>query len=376
MKKKQLNIACVVGTRPEAIKMACVIFKLKKRSWANVKIIDTAQHRSLLDDILKVFDLKPDFDLNIMTPDQSLGELTGHLCERLNNLFEKHSFDVILAAGDTTTVFVASLIAFYKKIPFGHVEAGFRTYHPYEPFPEEINRVLVAPLATWHFAPTEVEKENLIRENIAPDKIFVTGNPVIDALYWVLENRPKNNLFHDLKHLVIVTTHRRENFGDNLNEICEAILNLAKQFTELNFIIPIHPNPHVQSILNEKLKNHQRVHLLPPIKYDEFVHLMKRVDFILSDSGGLQEEAPALKKPILVLRNTTERPLIISEGLGFLVGTNKAIIFEKAKELIQNKNLYNFMARGISPYGDGHSAERIVTILENSLCETVSADKL
>lgn len=366
---RRLNIGCIIGTRPELIKMAPVIFELKASPWAEVCLINTAQHRSLLDDMLSLFDLTPDVDLDCMISDQSLGELTGQLCTKLDTLIKNNPFDVLLAVGDTTTVLVTSLIAFYHHIPFGYIEAGLRTYNPKEPFPEEINRILTAHLATWYFVPTELEKNNLIRENIDPTNILVTGNPVIDTLYWVLNTQPDPDCLEQWSNMIIVTAHRRENFGDNIKNICEAVIELSQQFEHINFVLPVHPNPHVQNDIFLRLNNKPRIHLLPPLRYNDFVHLMNKSLLILTDSGGIQEEAPALSKPVLVLRNTTERPALISEGLGELVGTEKNNIIAKVRELLTNQALYAQMARGVSPYGDGHAAERIVKFLKEKLAK-------
>lgn len=364
---KRYTIGCIIGTRPEVIKMAPIIFKLQESAWARVIIINTAQHRSLLDDMLQLFGIKPDSDLDIMTFNQSLSDLTANLCNKLENLLQLHHFDALLAAGDTTTVFVSSLVAFYHHVPFGHVEAGLRTYNINEPFPEEINRVLTAPLSTWHFAPTSLEKDHLLRENIAQEKIIVTGNPVIDALYWVLEHRKVNNFMTDLDNIILVTAHRRENFGHNLHNICSSIITLSERFQHLNFVFPVHPNPNVQRIVHALLNDKPRIHLLAPLKYDQFSHLMQRAILLLSDSGGVQEEGPALSKPVLVLRDVTERPAILTEGVGLLVGTEKNNIISAVTHLLTNKNLYTSMSRGVSPYGDGHAAERIVASLEYNL---------
>lgn len=364
---KPFVIGCIIGTRPEVIKMAPIIFKLKASSWAKVFVINTAQHRSLLDDMLSLFDITPDADLDSMTANQSLGELTGNLCKKLDALIKDHPFDALLAAGDTTTVLVASLIAFYHHIPFGHIEAGLRTYHPREPFPEEINRILTAPLATWHFTPTELEKNNLIRENIDPSKIIITGNPVIDALYWVLKQKPDTDLFQQWSNIVIVTTHRRENFGEHIKVICQAIIELSHQFSHVNFVFPVHPNPQVQKDIFLLLNNKKGIHLLAPLQYDQFIHLMNKSLLILTDSGGIQEEAPALNKPVVILRNITERPAVITEGLGVLVGTNKERIVSTVSELLTNKKAYANMARKVSPYGDGEAASRIIDFLKQAL---------
>jgi UDP-N-acetylglucosamine 2-epimerase (non-hydrolysing) len=365
-KPKRFIIGCVVGTRPEVIKMAPIIFQLKSCKWAEVYLINTAQHGDMLDNMLEIFNLKPDIDLRSMTPDQTLGDLTGNLSKKLDSLVKTQHFDTLLAVGDTTTVFVSSLIAFYNQIPFGHVEAGLRTFNAIEPFPEEINRILTATLATWHFAPTLVEKENLLRENIPSSKITVTGNPVIDALFWVLKNKP-NERFKSLSNIIVVTAHRRENIGENLLNICSAILALAEKFHHINFVFPIHPNPNVQKTILCQLKDKARIHLLPPLRYDDFVHLLQQSILILTDSGGIQEEAPALCKPVLVLRNTTERGDILKEGVGLLVGTEVLPIINTVSELLTNQQMYTDMSRGVSPYGDGHAAELIVKHLKKAL---------
>lgn len=374
-KSGKYTIGCIIGTRPEVIKMASIIFELRKQDWVNIIIINTAQHRSLLNDMLKLFNIIPDYDLDIMTANQSLGELTSNLTRQLDVLFNTDSFDVLIAAGDTTTVFISSLMAFYNHIPFAHVEAGLRTYNISEPFPEEINRVLTAPLSTWNFAPTKIEEENLLKSNINLDQIYVTGNPVIDALYWVLNNTSDLKILPNLKNFIIVTIHRRENFGENIKHVCHALVELTQKFNNIHFVIPVHPNPNVQNTILKILHKKRRIHLLEPISYNQFIHLMKRSILILTDSGGIQEEAPALSKPVLVLRNRTERPAVISSGVGLLIGTEKTKIVEAVSELITNKTLYTSMTPGISPYGDGHSAERIVSILIKSLIEKSSKHK-
>jgi UDP-N-acetylglucosamine 2-epimerase (non-hydrolysing) len=363
MSGKKVVIGCVIGTRPELIKMAPVIFKLQESDWAEVKFINTAQHRGLLDDMLSIFSLKPDIDLNIMVHNQSLGELTGNLCKKLDILVKEQNFDALLAVGDTTTVFVAALIAFYHNIPYGHIEAGLRTQDVRSPFPEEINRLLTAPLAQWHFAPTKTEQNNLLKEQISASKILITGNPVIDALYWVLEHRPVKAEWLQIPNIIVVTAHRRENFGVNLQNICQAVLELSQRFKHMNFVIPVHPNPNVQQDVLVNLADKPGVHLLPPLQYDEFAHLMNRSVLIMTDSGGIQEEAPALHKPVLVLRDNTERPEVVNAGVGLLVGTKKHKIVEAVSQLLEDSSLYKSMAKGISPYGDGHAAERIVACI-------------
>ncbi|MGQ3887578.1 non-hydrolyzing UDP-N-acetylglucosamine 2-epimerase [Legionella sp. CNM-1927-20] len=361
-----VHIGCIIGTRPELIKMFPVIELLKSCSWAKLTVINTAQHRNLLDGILASFQITPDIDLNAMTVNQSLGTLTSRLCSKLESLVLRQKFDVLLAAGDTTTVFVSALMAFYHNIFFGHIEAGLRTYNVREPYPEEINRVLTAPMATWHFAPTHNEKDNLLRENISPAKIIVTGNPVIDTLYWTLKHTPDRGQFQHLENIIIVTAHRRENFGQHLENICAAIIALARKYN-INFVFPVHPNPHVQEVITKMLANNPKIHLIPPLCYEEFVHLMQQCILIMTDSGGIQEEAPALSKPVLVLRHTTERPAIITEGVGLLVGTEKDNIVSTVARLLEDKEFYASIAKGISPYGDGHASEKIVSYLQGVL---------
>ncbi|RUR13722.1 non-hydrolyzing UDP-N-acetylglucosamine 2-epimerase [Legionella sp. km772] len=365
--EKRLTIGCVVGTRPEVIKMAPIIFQLQQCHWAKVIVINTAQHRSLLDGMLTLFNISPDVDLNSMTENQTLGSLTGNLCIKLEALVQQYPFDALLAIGDTTTVFVASLISFYNRIPFGHIEAGLRTYNIKEPFPEEVNRVLTAPLSEWHFAPTKIEKENLMRENIPASKILITGNSVIDALQWVLKNTPDPGVLLELDNIVIVTAHRRENFGKNMRNICHAIIELSEKLEHINFVFPVHPNPNVQKDILFLLNKRPRIHLLYPLRYDEFTHLMNRSLLILTDSGGIQEEAPALGKPVVVLRNTTERPEIVTAGVGVLVGTDSEQIIKTVYHLLTDKRAYEQMAKGVSPYGDGLASQRIVECLARDL---------
>lgn len=368
--QKKHHIACIFGTRPELIKIAPVIFKLKDCSWAKVSMINTAQHRELLDDMLEIFGITPDLDLNIMQENQSLGELTANLCSKFHTFLANQHFDAILGVGDTTTVVVAALSAVYHKIPFGHIEAGLRTYDKSQPFPEEINRVLVAHLATWHFAPTETEKENLCKENISANSIFVTGNTVIDALYWTLANRNPGDLVKLDKNYIVVTAHRRENWGPNLENICRAILRLSELFPDIHFVLPTHPNPNVRKTINKLLAEQQGIHLISALKYDEFAHLMKNCLFIVTDSGGIQEEAPALHKPVLVLRDKTERPAILEKGVGLLAGTKEEDIVKEVSHLLMTPALYKKMATGPSPYGDGHAAEKIVAILHKLLLKS------
>lgn len=364
---KKIKIACVVGTRPEIIKMAVLFHYLKKHcDWAEPVLINTAQHRNLLDDMLEVFDLTPDIDLNVMVEDQSLGYLTAELCYKLTDVFQKLPCDVVLSAGDTSTVMLSALIAFYFQIPYGHVEAGLRTDHRNNPFPEEMHRLLTAQLSQWHFAPTQAEKLNLIKENINEKNIFVTGNPVIDALHWVLENR-KVNKKHNGGRFVLVTIHRRENFGNNLANFIAAIKTLCKKYPDLKFVFPVHPNPKVKKTVYAELEGIKQVQLLEPLKYDEFIHLMQDCYLVMTDSGGLQEEAPALKKPLVILRDTTERHAVIDLELAILAGVDELSVVDAVSYILDNPQVYKSMARGLSPYGDGLSARHIALIIEEKI---------
>jgi len=366
MKRK---IICVVGTRPEAIKMAPVILALKKQPWADVCVLATAQHRQLLDQVLNLFGIVPDIDLNVMTPNQSLPVLTARLMTELDHCFLNEKPDAVIAQGDTTTVMVSALTAFYHKIPFGHVEAGLRTGDMYSPFPEEMNRVMAGHLARWHFAPTSSSRDNLLAEGIDPKNIHVTGNTVIDALLDVAEQckqcAPKVS---SGKRLVLITAHRRENFGKPIQEICRAIRYLAETRNDLEFLFPVHPNPNVKDVVIKALGDLSNVTLCDPLDYLPFVAAMKSAYLILTDSGGVQEEAPALGKPVLVLRKETERPEAVSEGVVKLIGSNFDAIVGETINLLDDENEYRAMARGISPYGDGNASKRIVDIIQKDLC--------
>jgi len=369
------KISVVFGTRPEAIKLAPVILELKKHpDLFDVNICVTAQHRQMLDQVLEVFEIKPDVDLNLMKPNQTLAVLTSEAIVGIDNYLKKEKPDMILVQGDTTTVFAASLAAFYNKIKIGHVEAGLRTNDKYSPFPEEINRVLTTKIVDIHFAPTQLSKENLIKDSVSPDKIFITGNTVIDALFIVKEKVLKNNpiidgldqslLYNDNRKLVLITGHRRENFGDGFNNICHAIAELAEQFKDVLFVYPVHLNPNVREPVFRILGNHVNIFLIEPLSYLPFVALMMRSTLILTDSGGVQEEAPSLAKPVLVMRENTERPEAVDAGTVKLVGTSIKNIVNTTAELLHNNTEYKKMANAINPYGDGKSANRIKTILE------------
>ncbi|SDY62356.1 non-hydrolyzing UDP-N-acetylglucosamine 2-epimerase [Nitrosomonas sp. Nm58] len=358
------KILCVVGTRPEAIKMAPVIQALKNEPWVNLRVLATAQHRHLLDQVLNFFSIEPDIDLNIMRPNQALTTLTARLLLDLDDVLLAEKPDAVLVQGDTTTVMAVALACFYHRIPVGHVEAGLRTWNISNPFPEEANRVITGKLAHWHFVPTERSRQNLLREGVADENIFITGNTVIDALLVVAaQNIELPAQVDPNKRLVLITAHRRENFGEPLRNICLAIQSLAQNNPKVKFLFPVHPNPNVTNIVNSLLANKPNIHLSAPLDYVHFVAALKRSFLILTDSGGVQEEAPALGKPILVLRNETERPEAVEQGVAKLVGSHYSQIVEETQRLLDDTTAYQAMVKGTSPYGDGHAAERIVNVL-------------
>lgn len=359
-----MKIICAIGTRPEAIKMAPVILSLKAEPWADVRVLATAQHRHMLDQVMSLFQIEPDIDLNIMRPNQALTTLTARLLLELDKVLLSEKPDVVLAQGDTTTVMAVALACFYHRIPFGHVEAGLRTWDMQNPFPEEANRVIAGKLARWHFAPTESSRQNLLREGIMDSDIVVTGNTVIDALLMTAAKDLELGIELDPeKRLVLITSHRRENFGEPFRNICLALQTLAARNPDVQFLYPVHPNPNIKDVAYEMLGDSSNIHLCAPLDYAPFVAAMKRSYLIISDSGGVQEEAPALGKPVLVLRDETERPEAVEQGVVKLVGPNYERIVEEAQRLLDNESAYQAMARGISPYGDGRSAERIVKVL-------------
>jgi UDP-N-acetylglucosamine 2-epimerase (non-hydrolysing) len=360
------KILCVVGTRPEAIKMAPVILALKQEQMLEVRVLATAQHRHMLDQVMKVFNIDPDIDLNIMRPNQALTTLTARLLLDLDDVLLAEKPDAVLAQGDTTTVMAVALACFYHKIPFGHVEAGLRTWDMQNPFPEEMNRVIAGRLAKWHFAPTESSRHNLLREGVTDTDIIVTGNTVIDALLSVADREVELPVELDpTKRLILVTAHRRENFGEPFECVCRALLILLERNPDVQVLYPVHPNPNVRDTAHHLLGSHPRVVLCDPLDYLPFVAAMKRAYLILSDSGGVQEEAPALGKPVLVLRHETERPEAVEEGVVKLVGTDFDTIVTEAQRLLDDKVVYHSMARGVSPYGDGHASGRIVKVLRD-----------
>jgi len=362
----------IFGTRPEAIKLAPVINKFKEhKSEYAVKICVTAQHREMLDQVLKIFDLKPDFDLNIMRQKQSLEQGTSNVQSKLKLVLEREKPDLVFVQGDTASVMAASLSCFYQKIKIAHVEAGLRTNDKYSPFPEEMNRKITGVLADIHFAPTATAKENLLKENVKVSSIYITGNTVVDALLEVAGKvkKTKASKYKELKKInfsrkiVLITGHRRESFGQGFVDICESIRTLAGKHLDVEFVYPVHLNPHVQRPVKEMLGHLKNVKLIAPLSYLPFVYLMSRSHIILTDSGGIQEEAPSLGKPVLVMREKTERPEAVKAGTVKLVGTDKKKIIRECSKLIKNKWYYGRMAKIHNPYGDGKAAEKIVQIV-------------
>ncbi len=367
---QKLKVLSVFGTRPEAIKMAPVIMKLQQQSDLFISIICvTAQHREMLDQVLELFNIKPDIDLDIMKHNQDLWSLTSDVLLKMKDIYQNINPDIVLVHGDTTTTFAASLSAFYSKTPIGHVEAGLRTFNRYYPFPEEINRVITDALSSFYFAPTDRAVENLQKSGIT-NGIHKTGNTVIDALIHTVDNHAYNlaqlGLNPGLK-TILLTSHRRENFGEPLHNICKAVKVLVEQNKDIQVVYPVHKNPNVQSTVYSELNNTDRVLLIDPLNYVPFVNLMKSSYIILTDSGGVQEEAPSLGKPVLVLRDTTERPEAIESGTVKLAGSNTDKIVKNTQLLLDSDYEYEKMAKAVNPYGDGLAAERIVNVLKEQL---------
>ena len=373
MKKK---ILCVVGTRPEAIKMAPVVLALQKETGVEVKTVATAQHREMLDQVLNLFKIVPEYDLNLMRPGQDLTDITSNVLLGMRDVLRQWRPDWVLVHGDTTTTCSAAQAAYYEKIPVGHVEAGLRTGNIYSPWPEEMNRRIAGVITTLHFAPTTLARENLLKENVPAERIRVTGNTVIDALHAVVA-RIKGDATLELtladqfrfltpgKRLILVTGHRRENFGDGFERICQALLELGEQ-ADVEILNPVHLNPNVQEPVRRVLGNCPNVHLIEPLDYLPFVYLMNRSYLIITDSGGVQEEAPSLGKPVLVMRDTTERPEAVEAGTVKLVGTDTEAIVREATTLLNDSNAYDTMSRAHNPYGDGQASGRIVAALKNA----------
>ena len=365
------RILLVVGTRPEAVKMAPIIKTLKDNEQFEPIVCVTAQHREMLDQVLTWFQIEPDYDLSLMRPDQTLELLTAKVIEAVADIIRKAKPDMMLVQGDTTTAMTSALAGFYAQVPVGHVEAGLRTYNKYNPFPEEVNRQLISVIGSYHFAPTTTAQTALLAEGIPQTSIFITGNTVIDALYWTLKQPYQLNIDIEFENteqkLILVTAHRRESHGEGLRNICIALKTIVTNHPHVHIVFPVHLNPNVQKVVFQILEGMERVHLLEPLEYPAFAHLMNRCDLVITDSGGLQEEAPALGKPVVVIRETTERPEAVEAGTALLVGTTQSRIIDAVNTLLTDADVYNKMAAGHSPFGDGNAAQRIVDIMSKTL---------
>ncbi|MBR7149167.1 MAG: UDP-N-acetylglucosamine 2-epimerase (non-hydrolyzing) [Firmicutes bacterium] len=368
-----MKIMTVFGTRPEAIKMAPLVKKLNEDPEIESVLCVTAQHRQMLDQVLELFELTPDYDLNIMKPNQTISMITANVLTGLEPVLQKEKPDMVLVHGDTSTTFVTALACFYQQIPVGHVEAGLRTFDKYSPFPEEINRVLTGHIAELHFAPTERNRQNLLAERISDDDIVITGNTVIDALLQVadkpyeFEDETLKALDFVNKRVICVTCHRRENLGENMEQIFTALRDIAVEFDDVEIVYPIHMNPKVREIAGRIFAGTENIHLIEPLQYQPFVNLMARSYFIVTDSGGMQEEAPSLGKPVLVVRKETERPEAIEAGTVKLAGVERDTIYAMAKELLTDKDAYDAMAHAANPYGDGTACDQIIAALKAKL---------
>lgn len=367
---QKIKVMTVFGTRPEAIKMCPLVLEMRRFPDHIEPIVAvTAQHREMLDQVLELFNITPDYDLNIMTSGQTLYDVTTRALQGLKEVMAAAKPDLVLVHGDTTTTFAGALAAFYAGISVGHVEAGLRTGNKYSPYPEEMNRKLTGSLADIHFAPTATSKSNLLLENIAPETVFVTGNTVIDALQstvreeYVFEDQDFNKIFRSGSRLILMTTHRRENLGEPMRHVYRALKSVLEAHSDVEAIFPVHKNPKVREIVREELGHLNRVHLIEPMDYEPFANLMARVDIVLTDSGGIQEEAPALGKPVLVLRDTTERPEAVAAGTVKLVGTGYEDVLRETSRLLDDDKYYRSMAEASNPYGDGRACERIVKVI-------------
>jgi UDP-N-acetylglucosamine 2-epimerase (non-hydrolysing) len=367
-----MKVLSVFGTRPEAVKMAPVVRQLARTAGIEARVCVTAQHRQMLDQVLDVFQIRPDYDLDLMRDDQTLAQVSAAIFTNLDPILAEFKPDWVLAQGDTTTVAITSLLSYYRRIRFGHVEAGLRTHDKWQPFPEEVNRRVAGVVADLHFAPTELARQNLLHEGVNASLIRVTGNPVIDALQWVVKQPEPPEIKTLLgkleignRALVLVTAHRRENFGPPLEDVCEALRQLAGR-GDVEIVYPVHLNPNVQEPVKRLLGNVPHITLLPPLDYLPLVHLMKRARIILTDSGGIQEEAPAFGVPVLVLREVTERPEGVAAGTLKLVGTDTRTIVRNAARLLEEPAAHAEMAQAVNPFGDGHAAEHIVEALQTA----------
>ncbi len=363
---KKIKVMTVFGTRPEAIKMAPLALELRKYPEIESEVCVTAQHREMLDQVLEIFKIKPEYDLDIMKERQSLVGITTRVLEGLDGVLKKSRPDIVLVHGDTSTTFVGALAAFYNQIKVGHVEAGLRTYDKYSPFPEEMNRCLTGRIADLHFSPTVQNRENLLKENISPDNIFITGNTVIDALKTTVredyhfETKLLNELDYKNKRVILVTAHRRENLGEPLENICNALKEIVESYPDVELVYPVHLNPAVREAVFRILGDTPRVHLIDPVNVDELHNAMARSYLVMTDSGGIQEEAPALAKPVLVLRRETERPEAVAAGTVKIAGVDRETIVRMAKDLLDHEESYKKMAHAANPYGDGNASKRTV----------------
>lgn len=364
---KKIKLMTVFGTRPEAIKMCPLVLEMRKYpEYIQPIVAVTAQHREMLDQVLDLFGIKPDYDLNIMTSGQTLYDVTTRALMGLKDVMEDAKPDMVLVHGDTTTTFAGALAAFYAQIPVGHVEAGLRTGNKYSPYPEEMNRKLTGSIADMHFSPTSTSKGNLLRENVAEKDILVTGNTVIDALQTTVKENYHfadddfNKVFASGHRLILMTTHRRENLGEPMRHVYRALKSVLEAHKDVEAIFPVHKNPKVREIVNQELGHLERVHLIEPMDYEPFANLMAKVDIVLTDSGGIQEEAPALGKPVLVLRDTTERPEAVEAGTVKLTGTAYEDVLRETNLLLDDANYYRVMSEAANPYGDGRACERII----------------
>lgn len=367
---KKIKVMTIFGTRPEAIKMAPLVKELEKHPEEITSVVCvTAQHRQMLDQVLEIFSIRPDYDLDIMKERQTLVGIVTSALEGLDAVMKEAKPDLVLVHGDTSTTFVGSLAAFYNQIAIGHVEAGLRTYDKYSPYPEEMNRRLTGVMADLHFAPTKRNEQNLLRENVSPQSIFITGNTVIDALKttvqdgYVFQDAALRGLDWAHQRVIVMTAHRRENLGQPLRNICAAVREIADRFSDVAVVYPVHLNPAVREVAFEILGGHDRIHLIDPVSADELHNAIKRSYMVMTDSGGLQEEAPSLGKPVLVLRTETERPEAVEAGTVKIAGVEKADIIQLASELLEDRDAYQQMARAVNPYGDGHASQRIVQVI-------------
>ncbi len=367
MMAKKIKVMTVFGTRPEAIKMAPVVLELAKHPDKIVPVVAvTAQHRDMLDQVLNLFQIKPDHDLDIMAAGQTLFDITSRAMMGLDKVLQEEKPDIVLVHGDTTTTFAGALAAYYHQVSVGHVEAGLRTHNKYSPFPEEMNRKLTGSIADLHFAPTDTSEKNLLSESVDSDRIFVTGNTVIDALHRTVnddfrfEDEVLQGIDFKNKRIVLLTTHRRENLGEPMRHVYRAMRRLVDEFEDVEIVFPVHKNPKVREVVQEELGGLSKVHLIDPLDYEPFANLMHRSHLILTDSGGVQEEAPALGKPVLVLRDTTERPEAVAAGTVKLIGTDEKVVYDEARLLLTDRAEYSRMSEACNPYGDGRASQRII----------------